>query len=106
MPLIPRLSSLWRNLFHKARTEQELTEELDAYLEMLVENKIKEGLDPEPRDMRWQEILSQQEGHVDRQHQNENGYAFRSHLAHRVIRYVTVGFFHWRWGPTPSAYLR
>src|SRR5215510_6817513 len=46
MPLLPRLSSLWRNLFHKSRKEQEMTEEIDAYLEMLVEQKIKEGLDP------------------------------------------------------------
>src|SRR5262245_4924275 len=45
MPLLPSLSSLWRNLFHKARKDQELTEEIDAYLEMLVEQKIKEGLD-------------------------------------------------------------
>src|SRR5262245_28716676 len=47
MPLLPRLSSLWRNLFHKDRTEQELTEEIDAYLEMLVEQKINSGLHPE-----------------------------------------------------------
>ena len=46
MPLLSRLSSLWRNLFRKARKDQELTEEIDAYLEMLVEQKIKEGLDP------------------------------------------------------------
>jgi predicted permease len=46
MPLLTRLSSLWRNLFHKARMEQELTEEIDAYLEMLIEQKINEGLDP------------------------------------------------------------
>jgi putative ABC transport system permease protein len=46
MPLLPRLTSLWRNLFRKARTEKELAEELDAYLEMLVEQKIKEGLAP------------------------------------------------------------
>src|SRR5262245_8011343 len=46
MPILPRLSSLWRNLLRKARTEQELTEEIDAYLEMLVEQKIKQGLDP------------------------------------------------------------
>jgi putative ABC transport system permease protein len=47
MPLLPRLSSLCRNLFRKARRERELTEEIDAYLEMLVEQKINEGLDPE-----------------------------------------------------------
>jgi putative ABC transport system permease protein len=46
MPLLPRLSSLWRNLFHKARKDQELTEEIEAYLEMLIEQKIKDGLDP------------------------------------------------------------
>src|SRR5262249_2436493 len=46
MPLLPRLSSLWRNLFQKTRKEQELTEEIDAYLEMLIELKIKDGLDP------------------------------------------------------------
>ncbi|MGH9754372.1 MAG: permease prefix domain 1-containing protein, partial [Blastocatellia bacterium] len=46
MPLLPRLSSLWRNLFHKTRKDQELTEEIEAYLEMLIEQKINEGLDP------------------------------------------------------------
>jgi predicted permease len=46
MPLLPRLANLWRNLFHKTQREQELTEELDAYLEMLIEIKLKEGLDP------------------------------------------------------------
>ncbi|MBO0860570.1 MAG: ABC transporter permease [Chloracidobacterium sp.] len=46
MPLLPRLSSLWRNLLQKARKDQELTEEIDAYLEMLVEQKVKEGLAP------------------------------------------------------------
>ena len=46
MPLLTRLSSLWRNLFHKSRKEQELAEEIDAYLEMLVEQKLEEGLDP------------------------------------------------------------
>src|SRR5262249_4279182 len=46
MPLSPRLSSLWRNLFHRTRKDQELTKEIDTYLEMLVEQKINEGLDP------------------------------------------------------------
>jgi putative ABC transport system permease protein len=46
MPLLSRLSSLWRNLYHKARTEQELSEEIDAYLGMVIEEKIEEGLDP------------------------------------------------------------
>ncbi len=46
MAILSRLSSLWRNLFHKARKEQELTEEIEAYLEMLVEQKINAGLAP------------------------------------------------------------
>src|SRR5262245_21633721 len=46
MPLLPRFSSLWRNLFHKSRKEKELNEEIDAYLEMLVDQKVSEGLDP------------------------------------------------------------
>ncbi len=43
MPLIPRLTSLWRNLLHKDRVEQEFSEEIQAYLEMLTEIKIQAG---------------------------------------------------------------
>jgi putative ABC transport system permease protein len=46
LQILSRLTSLWRNLFHRARTEQEMTEEIDAYLEMLIEFKVKEGLNP------------------------------------------------------------
>jgi len=44
--LIPRLTSLWRNLFHKDRVDQEFTEEIRAYLDMLTETKITQGLTP------------------------------------------------------------
>jgi predicted permease len=47
MPLIPRLANLWRNLLHKNRVEQEFTEEIQTYLEMLIEAKITQGLKPE-----------------------------------------------------------
>src|SRR5688572_4318778 len=47
MPLLPRLSSLWRNLFDKANVERELTEELRAHLDLLTEQKINDGLTPE-----------------------------------------------------------
>ena len=47
MPLIPRLASLWRNLFHKDRVDQEFTEEIQSYLDMLTETKIKQGLTPQ-----------------------------------------------------------
>jgi putative ABC transport system permease protein len=46
VPLIPRLTSLWRNLFHKDRVDQEFTEELQAYLDMSIEAKIRQGLTP------------------------------------------------------------
>ena len=47
MPLIPRLNSLWRNLFHKDRVDQEFTEEIQAYLDMVTEENIRQGLTPQ-----------------------------------------------------------
>ena len=47
MPLIPRLTSLWRNLFHKDRVDQEFSEEIQAYLDMLTEAKLRQGLSPQ-----------------------------------------------------------
>jgi predicted permease len=47
MPLLSRLASLWRNLFGKARKERDLTQEIEAYLELLIEQKIEQGLSPE-----------------------------------------------------------
>jgi predicted permease len=46
MPLLSRLLSLYRNLLQKDRVEHELSEEVQAYLEMLIETKIKDGLHP------------------------------------------------------------
>jgi len=46
VPLIPRLTSLWRNLFHKDRVDQESSEEIQAYLDMLTEAKLRQGLSP------------------------------------------------------------
>ena len=47
MPLIPRLNSLWRNLFHKDRVDQEFTEEIQAYLDMVTEENIRQGFTPQ-----------------------------------------------------------
>jgi putative ABC transport system permease protein len=47
VPLIPRLISLWRNLFHKDRVDQEVSEEVQSYLDMLTEAKLREGLSPQ-----------------------------------------------------------
>ena len=46
MPLMARLSSLWRNLSRKERAEEDLKEEVQAYLDLLIEMRIKEGLTP------------------------------------------------------------
>ena len=47
MLLISRLTILWRNLFHKDRVDQEFSEEIQAYLDMLTEEKISQGLTPQ-----------------------------------------------------------
>jgi predicted permease len=47
MPLIPRLDSLRRNLLERDRVDRDLADEIDAYLELLIEAKIAEGLKPE-----------------------------------------------------------
>ena len=46
MWLWPRLSSFWRNLFRKERVERELSEEVAAYLELLIEAKLDQGIEP------------------------------------------------------------
>ena len=44
--MIPRLTSLWRNLFHKDRVDHEFTEEIQSYVDMLTEEKIRQGFTP------------------------------------------------------------
>jgi putative ABC transport system permease protein len=46
MQVLSRLVNLWRNLFYKDRLETDLTNELRAYLELLVEEKTKAGIEP------------------------------------------------------------
>src|ERR671929_1808242 len=46
MPLVSRLDSLRRNLLRREHVERDLAEELDAYLELLVEAKLAAGLGP------------------------------------------------------------
>ncbi|HEY0101641.1 MAG TPA: ABC transporter permease [Pyrinomonadaceae bacterium] len=47
MPLWRWLSTLSRNIFHKARVDEELDEEVRAYLELLTDEKSAQGLDAE-----------------------------------------------------------
>jgi len=46
VPLLPRLRSLWRNLIHRDKVERELDDELQATLELLVDEKIAAGVAP------------------------------------------------------------
>ncbi|HKG23811.1 MAG TPA: ABC transporter permease [Blastocatellia bacterium] len=47
MPLLPLVASLWRNLLQRERLEQTLSEEVDSYLDMLIGEKMKKGLNPQ-----------------------------------------------------------
>jgi putative ABC transport system permease protein len=47
MPILARLSSLWRNLRHEAGVERDLDDELAAYLDLLTEEKVRLGMSPE-----------------------------------------------------------
>ena len=46
MPRLPRVSSFFRNLFHKQRIEHELDEEVRAYVNQVTSEKIQSGLSP------------------------------------------------------------
>jgi putative ABC transport system permease protein len=46
MPILPQFRSLWRNLIHKDQVERELAEEIRAYRDLLIEEKLKAGLTP------------------------------------------------------------
>jgi len=46
MPFLSRIANTWRNLSNKDVVDQELTEELRAHVDLLTDQKIREGLDP------------------------------------------------------------
>ena len=46
MSLLRWAANFWRNLLRGDREREELGEELDAYVELLVEERVKEGLSP------------------------------------------------------------
>src|SRR5215217_1901048 len=47
MPFLSRIASTWRNLSNKEGVDQELTEELRAHVDLLTDQKVREGLDAE-----------------------------------------------------------
>ena len=46
MPLWPKLNSLWRSLMERQKVEDDLTNEIRSYCELLEQQKIREGVDP------------------------------------------------------------
>jgi predicted permease len=47
VPLMSRVSSLWRNLVHRGRVDRDLDEEVRTAFELLVEEKIHGGMRPD-----------------------------------------------------------
>ena len=46
MVLLSRMQSLWRNLRHRVRVEQDLDEELRSYVDLLADEKVRAGMPP------------------------------------------------------------
>jgi putative ABC transport system permease protein len=44
VPFLNKLSSLWRNIIHKADVERDLDQEVRAYRDMVVESKVRDGV--------------------------------------------------------------
>jgi predicted permease len=47
MPLLPRASSFFRNLFAATTVERELDQELESYVDLLTEEMVRDGVEPE-----------------------------------------------------------
>jgi predicted permease len=47
MPVLRRLIGFWRNLFNKSRVERDLDEEIRGFQNMLAEEKIASGINPQ-----------------------------------------------------------
>jgi hypothetical protein len=45
--VVERLRSLWRNLVHRDRVDRDLGDEIRATFELLVDEKVRSGMDPE-----------------------------------------------------------
>jgi predicted permease len=47
MPMLSRMTSLWRNFFAKRRNDRDLDDEVRGYAEMLAEEKMRAGMSPD-----------------------------------------------------------
>src|SRR5271156_1854487 len=47
MPMLPRMTSFFRNTFGKRRSDRELEDEVRSYVDLLAAEKMREGMNPE-----------------------------------------------------------
>src|SRR5579862_5522732 len=47
MPMLSRITNFWRNIFAKEKTDRDLDAEVRSYCDLLAQEKIREGLDPQ-----------------------------------------------------------
>jgi predicted permease len=47
MPILSRMTSLWRNFFAKRRNDGELDDEVHSYVDLLAEEKMRQGMNPD-----------------------------------------------------------
>src|SRR6202161_4711673 len=47
MPMLSRMTNFWRNIFAKVKTDRDLDEEVRSYSDLLAQEKIHGGMNPE-----------------------------------------------------------
>jgi hypothetical protein len=47
MPMLSRMTSCWRNFFAKRRNDRELDDEVHSYVDLLAEEKMRQGMNPD-----------------------------------------------------------
>jgi len=47
MPMLSRMTRLWRNFFAKRRNDRDLDDEVHSYVDLLAEEKMREGMRPD-----------------------------------------------------------
>jgi len=76
MPLLPRLTSFFRNRINRHRVERELDDELESYVKLLADEKMRDGVEPRrARRQAWMEIGGK-ESVKERVRERRIGYAF------------------------------
>jgi putative ABC transport system permease protein len=78
MPLFPRLTSLFRNRLKRDELERELDEELESYLELATDDKVREGVEPDRARRQALMEIGGKESVKERIRERRVGYAFET----------------------------